>query len=277
MSGEQSHAPDEHYNRITEAWGLLLGENLHYGVFRGVSDLPAATEQLTRLMVEGARLEPGLTVLDVGCGTGAPAVALALDCGVEVTGITTSAEGIEAARARAEAAGVAGQTRFEQRDGMDNGFADESFDRAWVLESSHLMRRRDRLIAECARVLRPGGRIALCDIILRRPLGLADVRRMRESLVLLRDVFGDARMEPLTEYERLMTECGLVVDELTDLTADTRPTFGAWRDTAERNRDEVVAMIGEADWRKFLDSCDVLEGFWDDGTLGYGLVAAGKP
>jgi 27-O-demethylrifamycin SV methyltransferase len=168
------------------------------------------------------------------------------------------------------------RTAFEQRDGMDNGFPDASFDRAWVLESSHLMRRRDALIAECARVLRPGGRVALCDIIRRRELDLAEVRRLREPLALLRHVYGDARMEPLAEYRRLMEDNGLTVDVERDITAETRPTFQAWRDNAERHHDRVVELMGADELEKFLDSCDVLEGFWDDGTLGYGLIAAGK-
>ena len=58
------------------------------------------------------------------------------------------------------------------------------------------------------------------------------------------------------------------------LTAATRPTFARWRENAARHRDTIVASIGEEDWQRFADSCDVLEGFWDDGTLGYGLPAA---
>jgi cyclopropane fatty-acyl-phospholipid synthase-like methyltransferase len=273
-----SYAPGSHYDRVTAAWGLLLGEELHYGVFAtGDEPLPEATAALTERMIEASRLEQRLEVLDVGCGTGAPACRLGAEHGVRVTGITTSAVGVEAATARAEAAGLAGAVRFDERDGMDNGFPDASFDRAWVLESSHLMRRRDALVNECARVLRPGGRMALCDIVLRRELPFTEVRRLREPLALLREVFGDARMEPLARYAELATAAGLEVDEQTDLTAATRPTFARWRDNAERHRDEVVAALGEEDWRRFVESCDVLERFWDEGVLGYGLLAAAKP
>lgn len=273
-----NYQPATHYDRVTAAWGLLLGEELHYGVFHNPDEqLAAATAHLTEAMIDAAKLEPGFEVLDVGCGTGAPACALAREHGVRVTGITTSTTGVEAARARAAALGLDGVTAFEERDGMDNGFADGSFDRAWVLESSHLMRDRDRLISECARVLRPGGRIALCDITLQRPLDLAEVRRLREPLRLLREVFGDARMEPLARYASLAEENGLRVEQQTDLTAATRPTFERWRGNAHANRDSVVELLGEEDWQRFVDSCDVLEGFWDDGTLGYGLLAAAKP
>lgn len=273
-----SHAPADHYDRVTEAWGLLLGEELHYGVFRSDDDpLSTATGELTRLMIEGAQLQAGHEVLDVGCGTGAPACRLAAEFGVRVTGITTSTEGIAAARRRAAAAGLSDRTVFKARNGMDNGFADATFDRVWILESSHLMRRRDHLIAEAARVLRPGGRVVLCDIIRRRPLDLAEVRRLREPLALLRAVYGDARMVELQEYRRLATGQGLVVDRELDLTDATRPTFAAWRVNATRHRDEVVELIGEDGLDEFARSCDVLQDFWDDGTLGYGLISAAKP
>jgi cyclopropane fatty-acyl-phospholipid synthase-like methyltransferase len=273
-----SYEPATHYDRVTAAWGLLLGEELHYGVFADESDgLASATGRLTRLMMEAARIGPGMEVLDVGCGTGAPACLLAGELGAHVTGITTSAEGIQAACARAAAADLSDSVSFEQRDGMDNGFPAEAFDRVWVLESSHLMRDRDRVVSECARVLRPGGRLALCDIVLRRPMDLAEVRRLRQPLALLRAVFGDARMEPLAEYARLATASGLAVEQETDLTAATRPTFSRWRENADRNRDDVIGLIGEDDWRRFRDSCDVLQGFWDDDTLGYALLAASKP
>lgn len=273
-----SHEPGSHYDRVTEAWGLLLGEELHYGVFdRGDEDLPTATTRLTVLMEEQARLEAGLAVLDVGCGTGAPACALARTHGVGVTGITTSAEGIDAARTRAQRDGLTDLASFEQRDGMANGFPDSSFDRAWALESSHLMRDRAALVDECARVLAPGGRLVLCDIIRRRPMDLREVRRLREPLALLRDVFGDARMEPLAEYRRLMEAAGLTVTHERDLTPCTRATFECWQQNAAHHRDAVVALIGAGNHQQFVDSCDVLRGFWDDGTLGYGLIAADKP
>lgn len=272
------YQPSTHYDRVTAAWTFLLGDELHYGVFTKPTDaLSAATRRLTRLMARAGRIEPGNHVLDVGCGTGAPACFLAAELDARVTGITTSAAGVTAARARASAQRLDGLVSFVERDGMDNGFPDAAFDRVWVLESSHLMRHRDRLIAECARVLRPRGRLVLCDIILRRPMDLAEVRRLRVPLALLRDVFGDARMEPVSEYRRLARASGLEVDEELDLTVDTRPTLTRWRENAERHHDDVVALLTEEDGRRFTEACNVLEAFWDDGTLGYGLLSAFRP
>jgi 27-O-demethylrifamycin SV methyltransferase len=275
---EIDYEPAAHYDRVTAAWKLLLGEELHYGVFEsGDEPLDVATGALTERMIDAARLGTGLSVLDVGCGTGAPTVALAKRFGVSVLGITTSEVGVEAARARAAASSLSGLVSFEVRDGTDNGLPGESFDRVWVLESSHLMRERGRLVSECARVLRPQGVMVLCDITRQREISFKEVRDRRDDFVTLRTAFGDARMEPLELYAELATSAGLTVERTVDLTRATLPTFDRWRANAVENTDEVRALIGDDGLDAFVRATEILERFWEDGTFGYGLLAAVKP
>lgn len=271
------YTPAEHYDRVTSAWQMLLGDELHYGVFaEGDESLPVATAALTALMIDGAELAPGLDVLDVGCGSGAPACQLVSEFGVRVVGITTSGVGVAAARQRAESLGLPDAT-FEQRDGTDNQLPDASFDRVWVLESSHLMRERDRLVAECARVLRPGGRVVLCDLVKHRDIGFQEVRDRREEFAVLRAAFGDAHMHSLDYYSSAFAAAGLEVERVLDLTDATLPTFDRWRENARVHHDSVVSLIGTDGLEAFVRSCDILESLWRDGTFGYGLVVATKP
>jgi cyclopropane fatty-acyl-phospholipid synthase-like methyltransferase len=215
-------------------------------------------------------------VLDVGCGSGTPACMLADRFGVDVVGITTSQVGVAEARARATELGVEAVT-FEQRDGTDNGFTDAEFDLVWVMESSHLMRDRQELIAECERVLRPGGRLVLCDLMRKREIPFSEVRARRIDFATLRTAFGDAHMESPEFYATAAVAQGLVVDRVDDLTAATLPTFDRWRANAEEHRDAVTALIGVDGLDAFVRSCDLLEDFWRDGTFGYGLISATKP
>lgn len=272
-----SYDPASHYNRVTEAWGILLGDELHYGYFvTGSEDLPTATGQLTQQMIDAARFQARQEVLDVGCGTGGPACRLGREFGVDVLGITTSEVGVAAATARAAAAGLTG-VRFEVRDGTDNALPDASFDRVWVMESSHLMPDRQRLLSESARVLRPGGRLVLCDVIRRREIPFAELRRRRHDFAVLRAAHGAARMDPLPAYASYATKAGLVDVHATDITSETLLTFDRWQERLDLHREAVTSLLGERGAAEFQRSLVILRDFWQDGTLGYGLMSAAKP
>lgn len=274
----ESYEPADHYDRVTHAWGLLLGAELHYGVFDSPDDeLDVATHRLTERMAAGAQLAPELRLLDVGCGIGAQSRFLASTYGVSTVGITTSPVGVATARELTEEAGLSGQVSFEQRDATANEFEDESFDRVWILESSHLMRDREAVVTEAVRVLRPGGRLVWCDIVRHRTIPFLEVRDRREEFATLREAFGDARMEPLADYVAWFEKAGLVVEQADDLTEATLPTFEAWRANAAQHRDAVVDALGEQGHTAFVRSADILESLWRDGTFGYGLIAASKP
>lgn len=266
--------PSHHYDRVHEAWELLMGAEFHYGFFADAqTPLAAATAALTEEMIRRARFAPGDRVLDVGCGTGRQACDLAERFDVELVGITTSETGVDAGLHQAANRGLV-QVGFEQRDGTDNKFPDASFDVVWVLESSHLMRDRRALLSECVRVLRPGGRLVLCDIIRRREIPFLEVRSRRREFGVLRAAFGDAHMEPLADYAETLRGLGMTVHDATDISAETLGTFAAWRANAETYRDQVIELIGLDSLDEFVEATEILERFWGDETLGYGILSA---
>jgi len=277
MPTTPSDAPDIHYNRVSHAWRHLMGKSFHYGYFDTADqELDAATRAMTRRMAERGQLRRGECVLDIGCGIGEPARFLAQSIGCRVTGISTSATGVALAEEESAAAGVADLVTFEVRDGMANGFPDEHFDRVWAMESSHLMHDKPAMIREAARVLVPGGKLVLCDIIVQRDLPIRDVVHRAHDFDLLRRVFGRAKMETLLTYCTWLAEAGLGNIQAEDISQRTRPTLDRWQANAIRFREQVIALIDVPGWTDFTDSCDVLRTMWDEAILGYGLITAEK-
>lgn len=116
--------------------------------------------------VDLARLAPGESVLDVGCGTGTLAIAAARRVGAtgEVHGIDPSPEMIGRARAKARRAGV--PLTFDTGMAQSLPFPDARFDAVLSTFVLHQLP-TDALhaaFAEMRRVLKPGGRLLLVDI-----------------------------------------------------------------------------------------------------------------
>lgn len=266
--------PTSHYNRVTDAWQYLIGADFHYGYFESANlSLEVATGALTKLLASRADLKSGMKVLDVGCGTGNPAVHIAKEHNCTVLGISTSEVNVRLANARAAAAKLGDQVRFEVRNGMATGLDSESFDCVWVQESSHLMTRKDLLLSECSRVLRPGGRLVLCDIVLLRPVFLHEVRAMWKQILVLDQVFGKAVMIQLTEYVRLAASAGCRVISQLDISRETLPTFESWLANANSHALVLTELLGSEANEQFRAACDILRRSWLD-WLGYGLLVA---
>ena len=109
---------------------------------------------------------PEDTVIDVATGTGAVALELVRQYGCRVVGIDQSPEMLDTARARAR-----GRVEFREARAEDLPFEDRSFD---GLTFTYLLRYVDdpaTTMAELARVVKPGGRIAMLEFSApRRPL-----------------------------------------------------------------------------------------------------------
>ncbi len=110
------------------------------------------------------RIEPGQTVLDVGCGAGADtlvAAGLAGESGL-VVGLDPSADMLARARGALSAAGR-GRVFFLRADAEDIPLASSSVDVILSNGAMNLVVDKDRALAGMWRVLRPGGALRLAD------------------------------------------------------------------------------------------------------------------
>jgi arsenite methyltransferase len=176
-----------------------------------------------------ARLRPGERVLDLGSGSGTDVFCAAIGVGEtgDVVGVDFTDVQVEKASRLAESNDFP-QVRFEQARIEELPFEDRSFDVVISNGVINLSRAKDQVFEEAARVLRPGGRLALSDIVSARALK----ERTRRNVDLWAACIAGAI--PRQSYIATIESTGLTVTEvhgndyrfLSDRALDACRTYG---------------------------------------------------
>ncbi len=106
-----------------------------------------------------------MQVLDIGGGLGGAARFLASDYDCEVTVLDLTGEYCRIGAMLTERTGLSDRVEFKVGDALEMPFPDRSFDLVWTQHSSMNIADKARLYAQARRVLRPGGRLALHEIM----------------------------------------------------------------------------------------------------------------
>jgi SAM-dependent methyltransferase len=237
----------------------LLGDELHPG--------GAAT---TRRALELIGVRPGERLLDVACGKGDSSVLAARERGCIVTGVDYGEAGLIDARRAADAAGLGDRVSFRVGDAEALPFEDASFDAVLCECSLCTFPDQRRALAELHRVLRPGARVAIADVLAdhdRLPAslkgGLATLACVggalsREELVALLAVAGFR----LFSVERCTRETAQIAERVHDRLRGAR-LLGADR------------IIGSAlDIEQAIEMAATARAAIAQGALDYAIVAA---
>jgi SAM-dependent methyltransferase len=138
------------------------------------------------------------TVVDLGCGGGAPTVWVARETGARLIGVDVSSVGLEQARQRATAWDVDGRVHLVMADLRATGLARASCDGAMSLDAIDTIPRADgrsAAIREAARLVRPGARFVLTTWERDAPSRVVQPVR-----------------EPVGDYRPLLTQAGFELD-----------------------------------------------------------------
>jgi MPBQ/MSBQ methyltransferase len=162
----------EHYGRRDLASAILIalraGKDpaaLTIEDLAPIDQLHARGSEATLELARLAGITAGMRVLDVGGGLGGPArtLASAFGCSVEVLDLTE--EFCRAGEMLTARTGLADLVCFRQGNALKMPYPGAGFDEAWTQHSSMNIADKERLYAEIQRVLRPGGRLALHEIL----------------------------------------------------------------------------------------------------------------
>jgi len=211
-----------------------------YGEDLGQSSWLTAREWLA--FADQLGVTPETEVLEVGSGSGGPAVFLTERRGCQVTGVDVNAHGVQNARALADARGVSERVRFEAVDASQPlPFTSESFDAIVSNDAMCHIANRAAVLGEWHRVLRPGGRALFTDaMVVTGPVSHEEIAT--------RSSIGFYMFVPPGANEAMLRDAGFTVRAVEDVTANAAEIACRWHDARARHRDTLVAREREANF-----------------------------
>jgi cyclopropane-fatty-acyl-phospholipid synthase len=236
-----------HYDIGNDLYERMLDRRMVYscGYWKDASSLDAAQEAKLDLVCRKLGLEPGMEVLDIGCGWGSFAAFAAERYGAHVTGITVSRE--QAALAEQRCAGL--PVDVQVRDYRTIAGDPARYDRIVSIGMlEHVGWKNYRRYMQAAHgVLRDGGLMLLHSITVPRSQVATDAWTERY-------IFPNSMLPSLAQLGKAADGLFLLED-LHGFGADYDPTLLAWNGNVERHWGELAPTYGERFrrmWRYYL-------------------------
>lgn len=274
---QDAQAVSHHYDVSNDFYRLILGPSLVYSCAYWRTgpdgDLEAAQADKLDLICRKLALQPGMRMLDIGCGWGSLAIHAAREYGVTVVGVTLSAEQRALATERVQAAGLATRVEIRLQDYRD--VADGPFDAvASVGMSEHVGQSAlGGYVRHAVELLRPGGRFLNHAI---STIGPLQPRRGWSPSFIERYIFPDGEILPVSVVIDAMEKVGADVRDAESLREHYGLTLRAWVANLRENWPTAVELVGverARTWLLYLATCALA---FERGRVGIHQVLAVK-
>ncbi|XVV12800.1 class I SAM-dependent methyltransferase [Actinoplanes sp. CA-131856] len=250
-------AISHHYDVGNDFYRIVLGPSMVYSCAYWTSDEPGygladAQRDKLDLICRKLGLEPGMRLLDVGCGWGSLAIHAAREYGVQVLGITLSTEQADFARKQVAEAGLTEQVEIRVQDYRD--LDDGPFDAiSSVGMAEHVGTGPYKEYAQILYgQLKPGGRLLNHQI---SRLRLPEKQPHQQRSFIDAYVFPDGELAPIGTTTTLLEEAGFEVRDVHALREHYGRTLRAWVANLESDWAEAVSLTspGRARvWRLYM-------------------------
>ena len=261
----------EHYDRMSPYYRALWGEHIHHGYWiRGDESKETAQLQLIERVAEAAQIQRRAKLLDVGCGFGGSSIYLAHHYDAEATGITISQVQVDMAGKAAAEAGV--NASFLLMDAEAMTFTTQ-FDVVWSVESITHYQDVPRFFLAAAKLLRPGGTLAITDWFKKRGLTPRECKKYLSAL----EEGMMVELQTMEDYEGYMAAGGLEVLKSEVLNKNCAKTWDFCLDIIKDKVLWSLAAQNGADFVRFLRAFKDMRAGFRSGNFIYGLMVAKKP
>ncbi|MCB1919344.1 MAG: class I SAM-dependent methyltransferase [Candidatus Competibacteraceae bacterium] len=158
------------------------GLYLNLGYWKEADNIDDACRAMARLCADQARLNDHDELLDVGFGFADQDMYWMEHYGPRrIVGLNITHSQVELARQRVAERGMSDRIELLEASATDMPLQDETFDKVIGLECAFHFNTRERFFTEARRVLRPGGRLVLTDVIRMKPMEGAWQRLIQRS------------------------------------------------------------------------------------------------
>ena len=247
--------------------GQLWERQVHWGYWEEPksaagtrADYFAAMEHMNGVLLKAGKVVDGQRLLDVGCGFGGTIQQInAGNSGMHLTGLNIDARQLAAAETQTEAAN-GNHIAWVEGDACQLPFEDNSFDRVLAVECAFHFPSRERFLAEAARVLKPGGYLAVSDFVATMPVfGKTPIWTVIRSRIA--KSYGTLGSLPLRSYKSMGKRAGLELAANRNIRKNTLPTYPFliqfFREQGSADAQKV--MIVGTRWMKWLSKMGLIQ------------------
>jgi sarcosine/dimethylglycine N-methyltransferase len=223
--------------------------------------------QAVEALARRATIRGGMEVLDVCAGLGGPARVLAYRFGARVTGVDLTHSRCAAGVRLTALVRLSPLVRLLRADAQALPFRAGAFDAAVSQEGLLHVPDKAAVLRECARVLRPGARLAFSDWIARPRLEENERTRLRDWMAAV-------SLQSVDGYRELLARAGFAGIEAEELSSEWIGILRERLRMYRSMREHTVARLGQARYDEYNQLYAFFVGLVEAGKLGGARLSA---